>query len=77
MHINIFEGLLYRVRDSFNNLDEIERFIIKNFEFMMQSPYTNEALMDILLIQKDKHYNFKKRAYIKMVLQLNLDLEKK
>ena len=77
MHINLCKGLLYRVRDSFNNLDEVERFIIKNFEFIMPSPYTDEALMATLSIHKDKYYDSKKSAYIKMGLQLNLDLEKR
>ena len=66
--IILCENLLYRVRDSYNNLDEVEKFIIKNFEFMNQSKYTDETLMDELLLYKDKYYDLKKSAYIKMVL---------
>ncbi len=75
--IILCENLLYRVRDSYNNLDEVEKFIIKNFEFMSQSKYTDETLMDELLLYKDKYYDLKKSAYIKMGLQLNLDNEKR
>lgn len=75
--IILCENLLYRVRDSYNNLDELEKFIIKNFEFMNQSKYTDETLMDELLLYKDKCYDLKKSAYIKMDLQLNLDNEKR
>lgn len=75
--IILCENLLYRVRDSYNNLDELEKFIIKNFEFMNQSKYIDETLMDELLLYKDKYYDLKKSAYIKMGLQLNLDNEKR
>ena len=75
--IILCENLLYRVWDSYNNLDELEKFIIKNFEFMNQSKYTDETLMDELLLYKDKYYDLKKSAYIKMGLQLNLDNEKR
>ena len=75
--IILCENLLYRVRDSYNNLDEVEKFIIKNFEFMNQSKYTDETLMDELLLYKNKYYDLKKSAYIKMGLQLNLDNEKR
>ena len=75
--IILCENLLYRVRDSYNTLDEVEKFIIKNFEFMNQSKYTDETLMDELLLYKDKYYDLKKSAYIKMGLQLNLDNEKR
>ena len=75
--IILCENLLYRVRDSYNNLEELEKFIIKNFEFMNQSKYTDETLMDELLLYKDKYYDLKKSAYIKMGLQLNLDNEKR
>ena len=75
--IILCENLLYRVRDSYNNLDELEKFIIKNFEFMNQSKYTDETLMDELLLYKDKYSDLKKSAYIKMGLQLNLDNEKR
>ena len=75
--IILCENLLYRVRDSYNNLDEVEKFIIKNFEFMNQSKYTDETLMDELLLYKDKYYDLKKSAYIKIGLQLNLDNEKR
>lgn len=44
---------------------------------MNQSKYTDETLMDELLLYKDKYYDLKKSAYIKMGLQLNLDNEKR
>lgn len=75
--IILCENLLYIVRDSYNNLDEVEKFIIKNFDFMNQSKYTDETLMDELLPYKDKYYDLKKSTYIKMGLQLNLDNEKR
>lgn len=73
--IVLCENLLYRIRDSYNNLDEVEKFIIKNFEFMNPALFTDEALMDELMIYKDKYYDSKKSAYIKLGLQLNLDIE--
>ena len=75
--IILCENLLYTERDTYTNLDEVEKFIIKNFEFMNQSKYTDETLMDELLLYKDKYYDLKKSAYIKMGLQLNLDNEKR
>ncbi|HPF82590.1 MAG TPA: hypothetical protein PLV83_00245 [Bacilli bacterium] len=75
--ISLCENLLYRIRDSFKNLDEVEKFILKNFEFMNPSEYTDEVLMDELMLYKDKYYESKKSAYIKMGLQLNLDNEKR
>jgi len=74
---SLCENLLYRVRDSYNNLDEVEKFIIKNFEFMNPSLFTDETLMVELMLYKDKYYDTKKSAYIKMGLQLNLDKEKR
>lgn len=75
--IVLCENLLYRVRDSYKNLDEVEKFIIKNFEFMSPTQYTDETLMNELMLYKDKYYESKKSAYIKMGLQLNLDSEKR
>src|SRR5574344_1165136 len=54
------EALLTRVKDAFENLDEAEKFIIKNFEY------------DKMCIHKDKYYQSKKSAYIKMALQLGM-----
>jgi hypothetical protein len=66
------EALLSRVKDAFDNLDEAEKFIIKNFEYDKPKEYVDEALYDEMCIHKDKYYLSKKSAYIKMALQLGM-----
>ena len=66
------EALLIRVRDAFSNLDEAEKFIIKNFEYDKPKEYVDESLYDEMCIHKDKYYLSKKSAYIKMALQLGM-----
>jgi len=73
--ILLCEQLLYRVRDSYNNLDEVEKFIIKCFEFNNPPKYTDESIMEELGIYKDKYYDSKKSAYIKMGIQLGLNIK--
>ena len=64
--------LLKRVKDAFDNLDEFERFIIKNFEYDNPREYVDESLYYEMHIHKDKYYVSKKSAYIKMAIQLGL-----
>lgn len=66
------EALLTRVKDAFENLDEAEKFIIKNFEYDKPKEYVDESLYDEMCIHKDKYYQSKKSAYIKMALQLGM-----
>ena len=61
-----------RMRDSFYNLDEIEKFVMKNYEFDKPKPLTDEVVIMETGIHKDKYYISKKSAYIKMALQLGL-----
>ena len=70
--IDLCEHLLMRVRDSFYNLDEIEKYVIKNFEYDKPKPLTDEIIIFETKIHKDKYYRSKKSAYIKMALQLGL-----
>lgn len=66
------EALLTRVKEAFDNLDEVEKFIIKNFEYDKPKEYVDETLYDEMCIHKDKYYISKKSAYIKMALQLGM-----
>ena len=43
--IDLCEHLLMRVRDSFYNLDEIEKYVIKNFEYDKPKPLTDEIII--------------------------------
>ena len=58
-----------------NNLDEIERFIIYNFELANTQEYKDESFCVYNGIHKDKYYLSKKSAYIKMAIQLGLTIE--
>ena len=70
--IDLCEMLLKRVKDAVDNLDEFERFIIKNFEYDNPREYVDESLYYEMHIHKDKYYVSKKSAYIKMAIQLGL-----
>jgi len=63
--------LLKRVKLSYDNLNEVESFIIKSLEFD-EPPLTDEELIDLLKLYKNGYYLSKKSAFIKMVLQLNI-----
>ena len=63
--------LLRRVKRSFDNLSEVEKFIIKSLEFD-EIKLTDEDLIERLLTHKNGYYTFKKSAFIKMGLQLNI-----
>lgn len=64
--------LLNRVKKSYDNLDELEKFIIKNFEYDNPHEYVDESLYYEMHIHKDKYYISKKSAYLKMAIQLGL-----
>ena len=69
--------LLKKVKESYDKLTEVEKFIIKSLEFD-NPPETDEELMDRLMTYKNGYYLSKKSAYIKMALQLNIkDVMKK
>lgn len=63
--------LLKRVKRAFDNLNEVERFIIKSLEFD-EHKLTDEDLMERLMKYKNGYYLLKKSAFIKMGLQLNI-----
>lgn len=63
--------LLRKVGDSFNNLSEVEKYIIKSLEF--DSPHlTDEVLIDNLKTYNKNYYNMKRSAFIKLALQLGI-----
>lgn len=64
--------LLKRFKEAFSNLDEVERFIIKNFEYDKPQIYVDESICYEMNIHKDKYYLSKKSAYIKLAIQLGL-----
>jgi len=64
--------LLKRFKEAFSNLDEVERFIIKNFEYDKPQFYVDESICYEMNIHKDKYYLSKKSAYIKLAIQLGL-----
>ena len=70
--VALCEMLLLRIKDAFSNLDELEKFIIKNFEYDKPKEYVDDTLYAELRMHKDKYYISKKSAYIKMALQLGL-----
>ena len=74
--ITLCMQLLKRVKKSFDNLNEIEKFIIKSLEFDNPKS-TDEELIDSLSTYKNEYYLCKKSAYIKLVLQLNINNVKK
>lgn len=73
--IDLCELLLRRVKDSYNKLEEMERFIFYNNEISDEKEYTDESLCFEAGIHKDKYYGIKKSAYIKMAIQLGLTAE--
>ena len=68
--------LLKRVKLSYDQLNETEKFIIKSLEFD-EPPLTDEDLIALLKLYKNGYYLCKKSAFIKMVLQLNIRNVKK
>lgn len=74
--IELCTNLLKKVKASYDKLNEVEKFIIKSLEFD-NPPETDEELMDRLMTYKNGYYLSKKRAYIKMAIQLNIKNVKK
>lgn len=66
--------LLDKVRMAWDSLNQIEKYILKSLEFDYEVK-TDEDLQEILLLSKNKYYNFKKSAYIKIGLFLGLNSE--
>ena len=73
--IELCELLIKRIKDSYNNLDEIERFIIYNFELANTQEYKDESFCPYTGIPKDNYHLSTKSAYIKMAIQLGLTIE--
>ena len=69
--IEICMNLLRKVKQSYDKLTEVEKFIIKSLEFD-KPPLTDEELIDRLMTYKNGYYLSKKSAYIKMAIQLNI-----
>ena len=67
--------LLRRVKRSFDKLNEVEKFIIKSLEFD-EPKLTDEELIERLMTYKNGYYLFKKSAFIKLGLQLNIKMLK-
>ena len=63
--------LLRRVKRSFDKLNEVEKFIIKSLEFD-EPKLTDEEIIDRLMTYKNGYYLFKKSAFIKLGLQLDI-----
>lgn len=62
--IKLCMQLLKRVKKSFDNLNEVEKFIIKLLEFDTPKS-TDEELMDNLTMYKNKYYTCKKVPILK------------
>ncbi len=65
------EFLLAQVKNAWDTLNEVEKFIIKSLEFDIP-PLTNEALEEELFTYKNKLYIYKKSGYIKLATFLEL-----
>ena len=63
--------LLRKVKDSFNELNEVERYIIKSLEFDLPH-LTDEELVYNLKTYNKNYYNIKRSAFIKLALQLEI-----
>lgn len=67
--------LLAKVKYAWNQLNEVERFIIKSLEFD-NPPMTNEDLEEALATYKNKLFIYKKSGYIKIGTSLQLGNER-
>lgn len=63
--------MLQKVKASWDELNEVERFIIKSLEFDNPKS-TDEELEDKLMMCKKKYYQYKKSGYIKLEIQLRI-----
>ena len=65
------QKLLAQVKNAWDTLNEVEKFIIKSLEFDIP-PLTNEVLEEELFTYKNKLYIYKKSGYIKLATFLEL-----
>ena len=71
-YIELCKHLLIKVKQSWKQLNEVERFIIKSLEFDNPSS-TDEQLQDQLMYCNKKYYQYKKSGFIKLGTQLQID----
>ena len=71
-YVELCKQLLLKVKQSWKQLNEVERFIIKSLEFDNPS-YTDEQLQDQLMYCNKKYYQYKKSGFIKLGTQLQID----
>lgn len=71
-YIELCKILLLKVKQSWKQLNEVERFIIKSLEFDNPSS-TDEQLQDQLMYCNKKYYQYKKSGFIKLGTQLQID----
>ena len=71
-YIELCKQLLIKVKQSWKQLNEVERFIIKSLEFDKPSS-TDEVLQEQLMYCNKKYYQFKKSGFIKLGTQLQID----
>ena len=69
------EFLVRRIRDAYNNLDEFEKFLFKNFEYDRPNDIKDEAISNDIKKGHNYYYDQKKSAYIKIAIQLGLTLD--
>lgn len=75
-YIELCKHLLIKVKQSWKQLNEVERFIIKSLEFDNPSS-TDEQLQDQLMYCNKKYYQYKKSGFIKLGTQLQIDIAPK
>ena len=63
--------LLRKVKQSFDQLNEVEKYIIKSLEFDMPHLSDEEIIYRLIYYNKN-YYQAKKSAFIKLGLQLNI-----
>lgn len=71
-YIELCKILLLKVKQSWKQLNKVERFIIKSLEFDNPSS-TDEQLQDQLMYCNKKYYQYKKSGFIKLGTQLQID----
>lgn len=71
-YIELCKQLLIKVKQSWKQLNEVERFIIKSLEFDKPSS-TDEVLQEQLMYCNKKYYQYKKSGFIKLGTQLQID----
>lgn len=68
--------LLIKVKRSWNQLNEVERFIIKSLEFDIP-PDTDENISYKLKYDSKKYYQYKESGFIKLGMQLKVSSARK